>query len=316
MTRRSIGIGLALLLVIVGGVVALVIHARRTTTDSGTEPPVVPTDAGHAILPFCIFHQIDLVDGNHKGIILNPVPEKQESGEVIYRCNRQAPGPDWSFAGTFYAVTPMFRPVPVGMRLFCSQTSELGGIVSLTDVSTPYGMFHFQPDCVYFMTYNQSTIHTVPLYLHKRGSNVFPSFDATPPGKGWDSTAISPIYVLTAGVVDPDHPDDTKFHCVNGKCSPWDKGELLHYNRLEEKTPYKLNECVVLCNEPVLTDEDSGSPSSILQSVVRMSHQKPLISTFFKTLSPVVVGLVIGGFVLLLALLLHLLLKNKNERRK
>jgi hypothetical protein len=258
---------------------------------------------GDTIIPFCIFHQLDSINQNHKGIIVNPTPILQDDGGLTYDCKH--PGSGWKHVGTFYAVTPMFRPIPVGMKMFCAEMSDISNILSLTSVTITYGLFNFKPNGIYFITYNQPVIHTVPLYLHKRNGIVFPSFDSTPPGPNWTQEHVSPIFVMISGIVNPKNPSDTKFHCVNYRCLPWDEDNLMHYNKIEEKHPHVLSECVVLCNEAAISFEES-EPSNILKSVENMSKRTGFVKKIFHP----VIAIVVGMFIVALVLLLYFLLRH------
>lgn len=272
------------------------------------------SNSGDAILPFCIFHTMDPINKNHKGIIVNPSATLHKDGKITYKCDEKRMSSEWTYIGTFYAVTPMFRPIPVGMRMFAVEISDISDIVSITDVKMVYGLYNFEPNFVYFITYNQPVIHTIPLYFHKRGNNVFPSFDSSPPEPGWSKVKLSPIFVMSPDFINTQNPDSTQFYCVNNRCLPWDEDQHLHYNRDKGKTPYNLNECVVLCN---LAADSFGEskPTNILESVERLSRKKR-VSNFFEELPPYISGVVIGIFVIILFVILYIAMKNKNEKDK
>jgi len=194
------------------------------------------------IIPFCIYHYIDSNTNTYMGYIGNssennicPVMPKTFNG--------------WLNAGSFYAVIPIFRPIPTGMRMFCAKKNTAYPY-STSDVEAVYDMFNIKKDCVYFLTYNQPTPNTEPLYFHKIGNNVFPSFDPLPPYKSnkWSQTEISPIYVMTPKTVGNLYNKKVNFQCVNTKCIPFVKNisdmYIFHDNKIMD-----FKQCETTCND-------------------------------------------------------------------
>ena len=155
-----------------------------------------------AIIPFCIYHYINPGDNTYRGIISNPIIERGKDGKTIYKCPETLK--DWKFAGLFYAISPLFRPIPIGMNLYCAEISKS----YMTDLRKNYDLFTFKDNCVYFMTYNKPALNTVPLYFYQLGTNVFPSFDENPPAKDWNKINLSPLFVIPGNI---DNPEDLRF---------------------------------------------------------------------------------------------------------
>ena len=223
------------------------------------------------IVPFCILHYINPYDNTYRGVITNPQLTRDGNGKTTYQCSKTFPL--WKHAGIFYAVVPMFSPVPVGMKLYCAEFSDSAPIRT-TDVKISYDLFNFKDNCTYFTTYNRPVPNTVALYLHKLGNNVFPSFDNAPPTNGnWTQCDISPIFVIVNSTGKDFDPNQMKFHCVNGACIPWVDKPLVSYTESTSK-PLSLTDCVITCNELQITND---IPNTITGIVKNMSSKNPPI---------------------------------------
>ncbi len=274
-------------------------------------------DKINVIIPFCIYHYIDPSTQTYYGYIGNPRKTRLDDGSEVYQC---PPEPRtfkrWFLAGTFYAVSPSFRPIPVGMRIFCAKRIKKFPYAT-NDVDAMYDPYNIKDDCVYFTTYNQPVPNTEPLYFHISGDLVFPSFDPRPPSDDptWEQTNISPIFVMTpksVGDIFANESSGVKFKCVNGRCLPWvhDIPDMWDSEPLPDLLD--LDECVLYCNKTVLS-ENMGRPFNLLEMVVSGSKTKPVISRFIKKLHPWVTGLVITIFIVLLFMILYTLIKKKKE---
>lgn len=274
-------------------------------------------DTGH-IIPFCIYYRINPYTKNYLGYIAPPQKVISEDGTVSYRC---APEPQvfdqWFLAVTFYAVSPSFRPIPIGMKMFCAKRRGFFPY-DTNDVSLVYDVFNVKDDCVYFITYNQKTINTTELYFHKLGTHIFPSFDEQPPSNdpNWEQTEISPIYVMTEGTVGDilQANNSLKFKCINARCLPWMNNIPDIYDNDPQQELLELDDCVLYCNE-LVESKTSGKPADLLQSIKSDSSRKPIVSRFFKKFPPVIIGSVILLFILILFFLVHSMVKNKTEYR-
>mgnify|MGYP000005586713 CR=1 FL=1 len=269
------------------------------------------------IIPFCIYHYIYPSTKTYWGYIGVPQKILRDDGTTSYRCT---PEPkvlkNWFHAGTFYAVSPSFRPVPAGMKIFCAKKS-IGFPYVTEDVSNMYDIYNMKNDCVYFTTFSKPSPNTVPLYFHMIGNTVFPSFDKYPPSSDpdWKQTKISPVFVMTVDTVgditDPDHKG-IKFNCNNGRCLPWTK----EISNVFDIDPYPsfldFSDCVFYCNE-LTESEGSGEPRGILEVISSKEKRKPVVSRFFKKLPPLVIAAAISIFIVLIFIIIYTAVQKKNE---
>lgn len=269
------------------------------------------------VIPYCIYHYIDSNTKAYWGFIGSPQKVKKKDGTISYRC---APEPKifngWFLAGVFYAIDPSFRPIPVGMKIFCAKRSVSFPYVT-KNVQLMYDIYNIKDDCVYFTTYNTQVPNTVPLYFHKIGNIVFPSFDINPPyeNPNWTKSEISQVFVMTSdtvGDITNDNHKGVKFNCVNGRCLPWIKDipnifDTDHYSKF-----LTLQDCVIFCSD-LLKLKDKARPDNLLQ-VIRTQKKKIKqrnIKSLFKKISPMVITLVLTVFIILLFVIIHTSIYNK-----
>lgn len=198
------------------------------------------------IIPFCIYHYIDPDTSTYLGFIGAPQVTKTKSGKTEFKCITEPKTfRGWRNTGVFYAATPMIRPIPFGMYLFCAQ--KAGGFpYDTNDMYNVMDSYNIKDNCVYFITYSQPVPNTVPLYMHKIGTTIFPSFDAKPPSDdNWTMTDVSPLYVMTPGIFGND-PSKIHFQCINGRCLPW-KNEIPDIYDGMAITPTTLDKCLAQC---------------------------------------------------------------------
>jgi len=272
------------------------------------------TEDSTIVIPFCIYHYIDPATKTYLGYIDAPEVIKKDDGTKTYRCvSDPKTYKGWYIAATFYAVSPMFRPIPAGMKIFCAKRQREFPYVT-NDVKLMYDPYNIKEDCVYFTTYNQPVPNTVPLYFHMIGRSVFPSFDIHPPSDDpeWKQTQLSPVFVMTEHTIGDISKKLIKFKCINGRCLPWSKEIKNVFDNDPHTDLLELDECVLYCNELSVSKGD-GSQSNLLQRITEDSKKKPVISRFFKKLSPAVIGVVTFLFIVFLFMVIYTLIKNKNE---
>jgi hypothetical protein len=261
------------------------------------------------IIPYCIYHYIDPDTHTYYGYLGNPHKTKLTDGTVTYKC---PPEPKiykkWFLYGTFYAVSPNFRPIPMGMRIFCAQ-KYMGAPYGTKEIADVYDPFNVKDECVYFITYNKPVPNTSPLYFHKFGENVFPSFDPNPPSNDhrWGQTKISPVFVMTPDTVGN---KNIKFKCVNGSCIPWIKDIPDIYDIDVHDKLLDLDKCVLYCNELIISKGD-GRPFNLIELIKSEKIKKPVISRFFKKIPPLVIGLCVSIFLVLLFSIIYISTKQK-----
>jgi hypothetical protein len=257
-------------------------------------------DKNHSftIIPLCIYHYIDYSSNIYHGFIINPILDVKEK----FKCSEYI-GSKWKFYKTFYAFSPMFRPIPNGLKII--NASKIGKFPYNTKtVEFSYDPFNIDKAAVSFITWSKPVIGTIPLYLWITSNNsIFPTFeniqyDKT---KGWTETAISPIYVLidpTSSKIKLDSNNipipiykkdkygipEFKFKSFNGQCIPNPVGD-------------SIEKCFLL------TDEDINRVSTGTNSLlnwVQTNNEKysntTSIYTFFKNISPVWISICVVMF--------------------
>ncbi len=252
------------------------------------------------IIPYCIWHYIDLETQTFLGYIGGP-KKLMNNGLIEFDCiPDEKKNSKWFLADSFYAVSPSFRPIPVGMKIFCAK-KNMRFPYNTNDLYLMYDPYNIKDDCIYFTTYIQPVPNTKPLYFHKIGDNIFPSFESTPPSSSpeWTQTFISPIFVMTS--------KDIKFRCVNGSCLPWvnDIPDLYDFDPHEDLL--SLKNCVVYCNELVIS-KNNGRPSNILQIVSDQNKKQFSKKNKNKTVS--IIMIVISCLIFLLIFILFLIKYN------
>lgn len=211
------------------------------------------------IIPFCIWHYIDLDTKTFLGYIGGPRKYKK-NGLIGFDCDIDTKKFNkWFLAGTFYAVSPSFRPIPVGMKIFCAK-KNMTQPYNTNDVYLMYDPYNIKDNCVYFTTYNQKVPNTVPLYFHASRDNIFPSFDPNPPSSSpeWSEASIPQVFVMTKR--------HEKFKSVNARCIPWSEDIKDLYDSNSHEELLSLEKCVIFYNELVVS-KNNGRPFNILEIV-------------------------------------------------
>lgn len=210
--------------------------------------------------------------------------------------------------GEFYAINPMIPLIPSLTNLYCAEKSDnanlyMKNLIEITD------QFNVKNNCTYFIAYQNIIPNTVPLYLHRLGQIVYPSFDKNPPtnNKLWNIHHPSPIYVMTKESLKNTPPDDVKFKCINSTCIPWVDDIPDIYDVDNTSDLLSLSNCVLYCNE--LSDTTSqGKLSSLLESIQsskEKGNNKNGISRMIKKLSPLLIGIFIGILTMFLILFIY-----------
>lgn len=201
------------------------------------------------IIPFCYYEH---VQGN--SIILNPSQKKDGNDNIMYSCHPGEGG--WELKRTFFAVNPMLRPIPIGMKLY---GIDIGGTPQrITNIEIVYGLFNVYPETLYLIAYNRRVSNTIPLYFYKENLSIQPSFIFDDNKQQVD---FSPIYVL-------DNLDYSSFRCYDGRCLPVNKND-------GEGPVYSLDECVIGCNE--LIPAEWKSPNNVLDILSKKENKNDLI---------------------------------------
>lgn len=262
------------------------------------------------IIPFCIWHYIDLDTQTFLGYIGCPRKYKKD-GFIGFDCGEETKSfNNWFLAGTFYAVSPSFRPIPVGMKIFCAK-KNMTEPYNTNDVYLMYDPYNIKDDCVYFITYNQPVPNTVPLYFHAFGDNIFPSFDPKPPSSSpqWSQTFISPIFVMTKR--------HEKFKSVNARCIPWSEDIPDLYDTNPNEELLSLQNCVIFYNELVVS-KNNGRPFNILEMVAdqNIKSRSRELKTHIASknfLKGVVIFFVVFAVIVIITIVIHKI--NLNSKK-
>jgi hypothetical protein len=262
------------------------------------------------IVPYCIFHRIDIDLGSYMGHIMAPTITRKD-GVGVYECLNSPLYPDRIY-DRFYGISPLQRPIPPGMQMFCARRTA--GFPYLTShVDMVYDVYNVKDEnslCTFFLAYSQPVPNTVPLYLHSMRDNVFPSYESEPPSDNpeWGSASISPIYVLTPESVGMtvDTMNDTLFKCVDSRCLPWKSPGFKDVFDVSDTKPLPLQECLVVCNEIGSTGR---APTSLLDAI-SLKTKTPLERQWHRYLPPVVIALVVGIFIFAVLAVIILGLKS------
>ncbi len=261
-------------------------------------------DGAVAILPYCISY------GDNATAYLGPPSVTQDDGELVCDIKPLYGG---ALYGSFYAVSPLVRPIPYGMQLYCAERADSAPYTTV-DVKLVYDIFDLGDDnggwggCTMFMAYPQPVPNTVPLYLHKKGDSLVPSFEKEPPTdyEEWGkASGGSPIYVMTPESVgmEASTMNDTKFKCVSGRCLPWIDGENEDLFGVSKRPAVRLRDCVVLCDELY----SRGFPPTSVLNVVERDSSMTTVAQPVNKIPPWGLGIVVGVFVLVLLVVLVLI---------
>jgi hypothetical protein len=149
--------------------------------------------------PFCIYHNNDKRTNTFHSFIGYPAKYITSSGYETISCESSSQKfGSWTYAGSFYAISAMLRPIPPGLKLI--QTEKLMmAPYDTKKIIYAYDPFDIKKESVSFLTWTQPVSGTVPLYLHiTPGGHSYPSFQPNPPEEntGWTLNKLSPLYVL------------------------------------------------------------------------------------------------------------------------
>lgn len=255
------------------------------------------------IIPYCIWHYIDIETQTFLGYIGGP-KKSMKNGLIEFDCiPDKKKDSKWFLADSFYAVSPSFRPIPVGMKIFCAK-KNIDFPYNTNDLYLMYDPYNIKDDCIYFTTYIQPVPNTKPLYFHKIGDNIFPSFNSSPPSSSpeWSQSFISPIFVMVR--------KDIKFKCVNGSCLPWIDDIPDLYDSDPHEDLLSLQNCVVYCNELVVS-KNNGRPFNILQ--IASDQNSKHHSKINKKIIFIIIVSLVFLLITILFLVMFLLTRNKNR---
>lgn len=217
-----------------------------------------------AIIPYCIYYLHKPKEDIYLASMGWSELVKDLKGEFKLVCSTYAQWGAWKLGKTFYSLLPTFRPIPHGMVLFEIENNP-GYPYNITSVHPMFDPFNVKDENDYMIAYNTPVPNTVPLYLHKRYDNVYPSFDPEPPSKGWSQEELSPIFVMKENY--------TKFICENGRCMPsLDQGQ-------------DFIDCFVACN--------MGTPHQDLKALKPHFQQSKIYIPVIVSITILIIGILV-----------------------
>jgi len=235
------------------------------------------------IAPFCIMHYDDPSTNTFHGFINYPTRIKNENGIERLEClpDPKKYGGRWKIYGTFYALSPMIRPIPSGLKLINSK-QLIQYPYNTNHINYVFDPFDIQQDTVSFITWTKPVPSTVPLYLHiTPDGGSYPSFDKNPPSKGnWKQNKLKQLYVL----VDP----NTHFTTLDSNLYPlinWNKNKdgspMFRFkgsdNRcLPNKDGVTIQKCFLETDEDLLHQNINFGPTPLLNRLENTNSSKNL----------------------------------------
>lgn len=150
------------------------------------------------IIPFCIYNR------NSKSLIVNRLSS-------TIPCFQPCDGS--YFYDKFYAINPLYIPIPFGTQLLCAKKgiSSVGTLetVSIDIVYDPFDTD--EKNCVFFITWMTPVPYTTPLFVYSSNNGVLLSFEEQP------ITLLKTLYVLT------NHPRKTTIKSYTKDSNEWFK---------------------------------------------------------------------------------------------
>ena len=147
------------------------------------------------LVPFCIYKNPNLPGG----AIDLPTKVRVEDKD-IFACKEKT---GLTLAGTFYAINPSVTPIPYGTMLMCQGAKTVRPL---------YDMFNLDEQCVRFIAWSSKVPNTIPLYIAKKGENIYSSLEPFP--DDYEPLPYSPLYVIPPG------KEKYLFTNIDGVCHP------------------------------------------------------------------------------------------------
>ena len=252
-------------------------------------------------IPLCIMHYDDPDTNTYRGFIDYPSIIKTESGEEILQCVNYHPG--WKKYHTFYALSPMIRPIPSGLKLI-NATKYNKYPYNTTEIDYAYDPFNTQQDAVSFITWTQPASATVPLYIHiSPNGDSYPSFDKNPPSKGnWKKDHTGPLYVLVNIQNTPNiHPNWLNYNIPIWETDSHGHPIFLfstdHDRCIPDINGISIEKCFLQTDKNILQQTKHNGPSTLISTIESLS-QKNTDNNFFKHMPYYVIIIFLVLFIL------------------
>lgn len=286
------------------------------------------------ITPFFILQYVDQRSGTYRGYVVSAKARKNDDNEIIYdyKIDTNVFRHGWKIVDQFYALNPLFRPIPTGMNLYCVEHSS-SAPMKISAFYKDYDIFDVnRQNCTFFIAYGQPVVNTTSLYFHDMGEDgLFPTFARDPPsGKGkWSNVKFSPVFVMTSFSqmkslrgIDSKYDESIRFRCLNKKCVPWtDKqSDMFRTEDLLSQESIPIFDCVVSCNQNLIDEEidkdtiDSHlhSPKSIF-GVVKNYSTKHMDYELTENVMNPLLGLIVITFAISAFIIISVALRSSKK---
>jgi hypothetical protein len=268
------------------------------------------------IVPFCISHYNNPSTNTYYGFINYPTNIRDNNGRNYFKCLNPSPkDKNWQLYNTFYAFSPMIRPIPSGLKLI-NVENLIKNQHNTKNINYAYDPFDIEKNAISFMTWTQPVTGTVPLYLHISPDSVsYPSFEKTPPSpnKGWTEHVMSPVYVLVDSNTYPYKVDSNLRPLPTWNLNQYEEPEFKFIGSDNRCIPdingYSIEKCFLLTDENVLQQNPVYGPTPILKRIAGYNqkiNQPQTFNNFFKYIPPYVI--VICGILFTLSLIACIIL--------
>ena len=263
------------------------------------------------IVPYCIYHYTDNNTNTFYGYIGNPTKIKKLSGNIEFSCPIDTiQNSKWTLYNSFYAFSPMIRPIPKGLKLI--NALKLGQYpFSTKTIKYQYDPFHIKENSVSFLAWTKPVMTSVPLYIHiTSDGNYFPSFEKEPliKQKGWTQSKLSPIFVL----VDPEITGITT-DIIGNQIKPIIKdvkeNPIFKFTRTDTGcTPsyngMSLEKCFLLTDEDLLNNKKYDT-HTLLEEIQKINKQHQNNNFFLNYSSIIYIIIIIFLITSIIILLRH-----------
>jgi len=285
------------------------------------------------IIPYFILQYVDQRSKIYRGYIVAADAGKNENGEIVYdyKIDTNIFLPGWRTVGKFYALNPLFRPIPTGMNLYCVEHSN-SSPMRISAFYKDYDIFNInRQNCTYFITYGQPVLNTASLYFHDMGENgLFPSHGRDPPcEKELPDVKFSPIFVMTSFSMhinegtDLNYDTSIRFRCLNKKCVPWTdlQPEIYKTKDLLAQKSIPIFDCVVSCNQNLIENEidkdtvegQIHSPKSILSVVKGLNTTDENVRNDVRDVVESIIGPLMVVFLATMIVLIVIILRKHGK---
>ena len=150
------------------------------------------------LIPFCIYHYIDIKSNTFLGYI--GYPENGITSQLLnVEISKEKVYNQWFLYAIFYAFSHVMRPIPYNFKLINFIISDKFPY-NIEDVVYVYDPFDIKNNVLSCITWTTPVNNTVELFLYTDKKNsVFPSFEKKPPSESieWNTLKISPLFVIT-----------------------------------------------------------------------------------------------------------------------